>query len=178
MAEEMKWYVVHTYSGHENRAKHSLMERIKAEGLEDLFGEILLPTEKVVEVRQGHKRTSSRRFYPGYLFVQMVMNKRTWHVVKGTPKITGFLGGLDPTPVPEHEIERISNQMVEGAAKPVTTVSFEENETVRVIDGPFSGFSGVVEKVMPEKQKVRVLVSIFGRSAPVELDFTQVEKAS
>ncbi len=178
MAEEMKWYVVHTYSGHENRAKHSLMERIKAEGLDDLFGEILLPTEKVVEVRQGHKRTSSRRFYPGYLFVQMVMNKRTWHVVKGTPKITGFLGGLNPTPVPEQEIERISNQMVEGAAKPVATVSFEENETVRVIDGPFSGFSGVVENVMPEKQKVRVLVSIFGRSAPVELDFTQVEKAS
>ncbi len=178
MSDEMKWYVVHTYSGHENRAKASLEERIKASGLQDYFGEILLPTEKVVEVRQGQKRTSSRRFYPGYLFVQMVLNKKTWHLVKGTPKITGFLGGQNPTPVPESEIRRITAQMEEGVSQPKTQVTLEENESVRVIDGPFSGFSGVVDKVMPEKQKVRVLVSIFGRSAPVELDFTQVEKVS
>ncbi|MCD6497269.1 MAG: transcription termination/antitermination protein NusG [Deltaproteobacteria bacterium] len=173
----MKWYVVHTYSGHENRAKYSLAERIKAAGLQDYFGEILLPTESVVEVRKGQKRTSSRRFYPGYLFVQMILNKETWHLVKATPKITGFLGGQNPSPVPEREITKITEQVAEGTARPQAKISLEENDSVRVTDGPFSGFSGVVEKVMPEKQKVRVLVSIFGRSAPVELDFVQVEKA-
>jgi len=177
MSAEMKWYVVHTYSGHENRAKHSLAERIKAAGLQDYFGEILLPIENVVEVRKGQKRTSSRRFYPGYLFVQMVLNKETWHLVKATPKITGFLGGQTPSPVPEREIAQISEQVAEGTARPQAKISLEENDSIRVTDGPFSGFSGVVEKVMPEKQKVRVLVSIFGRSAPVELDFMQVEKA-
>lgn len=177
MASEMRWYVVHTYSGHENRARHSLQERIKAEGMEEFFGEILLPTENVVEVRKGQKRTTTRKFYPGYLFVQMVLNDHSWHLVKATPKVTGFLGGRKPSPVPESQIEQINTQITEGTVKPRPTITFEENENIRVSDGPFSGFSGIVEKVMPEKQKVRVLVSIFGRSAPVELDYTQVEKA-
>ena len=177
MADEMKWYVVHTYSGHENRARLSLVERIRANGLQDYFGEVLIPTENVLEVRKGQKRTTTRKFYPGYMFVQMVLNDETWHLVKSTPKITGFLGGDRPTPVPESQIEQINTQISEGATKPRPRVQFEDNENIRVIDGPFSGFSGIVEKVMPEKQKVRVLVSIFGRSAPVELDFTQVEKA-
>jgi transcriptional antiterminator NusG len=177
MAAEMLWFVVHTYSGHENRARHSLLERVKAQGLEDHFGEVLLPTENVVEMRKGQKRTTTKKFYPGYLFVQMVLTDDTWHLVKGTPKVTGFLGGRHPTPVPNSQIERITTQITEGTAKPRPSVTFEESENVRVTDGPFSGFSGIVEKVLPEKQKVRVLVSIFGRSAPVELDFTQVEKA-
>jgi transcriptional antiterminator NusG len=174
---EMRWYVVHTYSGHENRARHSLLERIKAQGLEDRFGEVLLPTENVVEMRKGQKRTTTKKFYPGYLFVQMILDDETWHLVKGTPKVTGFLGGRRPSPVPDEQIDRITTQISEGTAKPRPSVTFEENENIRVIDGPFSGFSGIVEKVLPEKQKVRVLVSIFGRSAPVELDFSQVEKA-
>jgi len=177
MASEMQWYVVHTYSGHENRARHSLLERIKAQNMEEYFGEVLLPTENVVEMRKGQKRTSTRKFYPGYLFVQMVLNDHSWHLVKSTPKVTGFLGGQKPNPVPDKQIERINTQISEGTVKPRPTISFEENESIRVADGPFSGFSGIVEKVMPEKQKLRVLVSIFGRSAPVELDYTQVEKA-
>ncbi|RMH42109.1 MAG: transcription termination/antitermination protein NusG [Deltaproteobacteria bacterium] len=174
----MKWYVVHTYSGHENRAKLSLLERIKSNKLDEFFGEILIPTESVMEVVKGHKRTSTRKFYPGYMFVQMVLNERTFHLVKSTPKITGFLGGTSPTPVPEREIVGIHSAMTEGKAKPKPKVVFEQGDTVRVIDGPFANFSATVEEVKPDKQKVRVLVSIFGRSTPVELDFSQVEKAS
>lgn len=177
MVADLKWYVVHTYSGHENRARLSLLERVKAQGLQEYFGQVLIPTENVIEVRKGQKRTATRKFFPGYMFVQMKLNEETWHLVKATPKITGFLGGDSPTPVPESQIEQINTQITEGAAKPRPRVKFEENENIRVIDGPFSGFSGIVEKVMPEKQKLRVLVSIFGRSAPVELDFAQVEKA-
>jgi transcriptional antiterminator NusG len=176
-SSDLRWYVVHTYSGHEARARASLLERIRAAGLEGLFGEVLIPTESVLEMRKGQKRTTTRKFYPGYMFVQMKLTKDTWHLVKGTPKITGFLGGTNPSPVPEREILQVKRQETEGAAKPKPKVLFEEGENVRVTDGPFSNFAGIVEEVKPEKQKVRVLVSIFGRATPVELDFTQVEKS-
>lgn len=174
---EMRWYVVHTYSGHENRAMASLMERVRAEGLEDHFEEVLIPTESVIEMRKGLKRTTTRKFFPGYMFVRMMLTRQTWHLVKGTPKITGFLGGNNPSPVPDREINLVKKQETEGAEKPKPKVLFEEGETVRVTSGPFSNFSGIVEEVKPEKQKIRVLVSIFGRATPVELDFTQVEKS-
>ena len=176
-ASQMKWFVVHTYSGHENRARMSLLERVKNANLGDFFGDVLIPTESVMEVVKGQRRTSTRKFYPGYMFVQMVMDERTFHLVKNTPKITGFLGGSKPTPVPEREITGIHSAMTEGKAKPKPKVVFEQGDNVRVIDGPFSNFSATVEEVKPDKQKVRVLVSIFGRATPVELDFTQVEKA-
>jgi len=172
-----KWYVVHTYSGHENKAKLSLQERIKNSGMMEKFGDILIPTESVVENVRGTKRTTTRKFFPGYIFVQMELEEGTYHLVKNTPKITGFLGGTSPTPVKETEIQSINTAMQEGAIKPRPRISFEEGENIRVIDGPFANFSGIVEEVKPEKQKVKVLVSIFGRATPVELDFTQVEKA-
>jgi transcriptional antiterminator NusG len=174
---KLKWYVVHTYSGHENKARLSLQERVKQMGMDKSFGQVLIPTESVLEMVKGQKRTTTRKFYPGYMFVQMELNEATYHLVKNTPKITGFLGGTNPTPVPEKDIAAINTQMSEGAVKPKPRVSFEQNENVRVIDGPFANFSGIVEEVKPEKQKVRVLVSIFGRATPVELDFAQVEKA-
>jgi len=174
---ELKWYVVNTYSGHENRARQSLLDGIKRNGLEDSFGEILIPTESVMEVVKGQRRTSTRKFYPGYMFVQMDLNERTFHLVKNTPKITGFLGGTHPTPVPAKDISGIHSAMTEGKSKPKPKVVFEQGDTVRVIDGPFSSFSATVEEVKPDKQKVKVLVSIFGRATPVELDFAQVEKA-
>jgi transcription termination/antitermination protein NusG len=173
----MKWYVVHTYSGHENRARLSLLDRIRTHNLTDSFGEILIPTESVLEVKGGQRRTSTRKFYPGYLFVQMELNEKTFHLVKNTPKVTGFLGGTNPTPVKETEIAQINSAMTEGQTKPKPKIHFEEGDSVRVIDGPFSNFAGTVEEVKAEKQKVRVLVSIFGRATPVELDFGQVEKA-
>ena len=174
----MKWYVVNTYSGHENRARLSLQDRIKQMGKESQFGEVLIPTESVLTAAKGgQRRATTRKFYPGYMFVQMELNEETFHLVKNTPKITGFLGGQHPSPVKESEISLINSQMSEGAAKPKVRISFEEGENVRVTEGPFSSFSGIVEEVKAEKQKVRVLVSIFGRATPVELDFTQVEKA-
>ena len=174
---KLLWYVVHTYSGHENRAKLSLIDRVKNANLNDYFGDVLIPTESVMEVVKGQRRTSTRKFYPGYMFVQMALNERTFHLVKGTPKITGFLGGRHPTPVPEREISGIHSAMTEDKSKPKPKVSFEQGDSVRVIDGPFSNFSGIVEEVKAEKQKLRVLVSIFGRATPVELDFAQVEKS-
>lgn len=178
MAEQdMKWYVVNTYSGHENRAKLSLIERMKTSPFKDMFGDVLIPTESVLEVVKGQRRTSTRKFYPGYMFVQMVLNEHTFHLVKNTPKITGFLGGQNPTPVPERDIASINTAMTEGKSKPKPRVAFEAGDNVRVVDGPFANFSATVEEVKPDKQKVKVLVSIFGRSTPVELDFAQVEKA-
>ncbi len=176
----MRWYAVQTHSGFENRAKASLVERIRTAGLEGHFGEVLIPTESVVEVVRGHRRTATRKFYPGYLFVQMDLTDETYHLVKNTPKVAGFLGeqkGTRPTPVPEDQIEQTKTQMTEGAMKPRPRIQFEDGENCRVTEGPFAGFSGIVEEVKPEKQKVRVLVSIFGRATPVELDFAQVEKA-
>jgi len=173
----MKWYVVHTYSGHENKAKLTLQERVKQLGKTDSFGDILIPTEQVLESHNGQRRTTTKNFMPGYMFVQMELNEETFHLVKNTAKITGFLGGTNPTPVRDSEIAQLNSQINEGSAKPRPRVSFEDGENVRVIDGPFANFSGIVEEVKPEKQKVRVLVSIFGRATPVELDFAQVEKA-
>ena len=172
-----KWYVVHTYSGHEKRARQLLQEEIKRAGMEEQFGEILIPTENVLEVVKGQRRTSTRKFFPGYLFVHMEMSQKTFHLVKNIPKITGFVGGMNPTPVKESEIAQVNTAMSEGQIKPKPKIHFEEGDSVRVIDGPFSNFAGTVEEVKPEKQKVRVLVSIFGRATPVELDFGQVEKS-
>jgi transcriptional antiterminator NusG len=173
-----KWYVVHTYSGAEQKAKAALEERIKALGKDEFFGDILVPAEKVVELVKGKKKTSSRKFFPGYILVNMELNDETWHLVKSTPKITGFVGGAtEPASVPEEEIAGIAHQMEEGAVRPKPKMQFETGESVKVIDGPFQDFNGVVEEVRPEKGKLRVLISIFGRSTPVELDFVQVEKA-
>ncbi len=173
----LKWYIVHATSGLEQKAKASLLERAKRLGKEDFFGEVLIPTESVVELKKGQRKSSQRRFLPGYMLVQMILNEETWHIVKDTPRISGFIGNArNPPPVPEAEVMRISNQMEEGAAKPVAKYSFKDGDTVRVIDGPFSNFNGTVEEVKPEKNKLRVLVSIFGRATPVELDFIQVEK--
>ena len=173
----MKWYVVHTYSGHENKARLSLIDRVRQAGMNEKFGDVLIPTDTVVELVKGQKRSTTRKFFPGYMFVQMDLDQETFHLVKNTPKITGFLGGTNPLPVPEKDINAINNQMTDGAQKPKPRISFEEGENVRVIDGPFANFSGIVEEVKSEKQKVRVLVSIFGRATPVELDFSQVEKS-
>jgi len=172
-----QWYVVHTYSGFENRAKSALEQRIKDEGMEELFDEILVPSEKVVEVVRGEKRTSSRKFFPGYILVRMELNDEAWYLVKNTPKVTGFVGGAtNPTPVSEAEVKKIIGQMEEGAVHPKPKYEFANGEAVKVIDGPFSNFSGIVSDVNQDKGKLRVLVSIFGRSTPVELEFFQVEK--
>jgi transcriptional antiterminator NusG len=174
---EMAWYVVHTYSGFENKAKIALEERIKSLKKESFFGEVLVPEENVVELVKGQKKTTKRRFFPGYILVKMLLNEETWHIVKNTPKITGFVGDkVKPVPVPESDVQKMTNRIAEGQVKPRPRVSFHEGENVRVIDGPFSNFNGVVEDVNPDKGKVKVLVSIFGRSTPVELDFIQVEK--
>lgn len=176
---EKKWYVVHTYSGHENRVKSVLEEKVRAEGKQELFGEILVPTEKVVDMVKGVKRTTNRKFFPGYILVHMVLNDDTWHMVKSTPKVTGFVGGGDNAPpaVPDEQVQKVTRQMEEGAVKPKPKVLFDKGESVRVVDGPFTNFNGIVEDVKPDKGKLRVLVSIFGRATPVELDFAQVEKA-
>lgn len=172
-----KWYVVHTYSGFENKVKASLEEKIKTSGKLELFGEILVPSEKVVDMVKGVKRTTSRKFFPGYILINMDLNDETWHLVKGIPKVTGFVGGEETPPaVPEEEVLRITRQMEEGAVRPKPKVLFGRGENVRVIDGPFTNFAGIVEEVKPDKGKLRVLVSIFGRATPVELDFGQVEK--
>lgn len=171
-----KWYVIQAYSGYENKVKLSLEERIKQNGMEQYFGEILIPKENVQENRGGSKRVTSKTFYPGYIFVSMDLNERTWHLVKDTPKVSGFIGGRHPTPVPDPEISMVAQQVAEGAAKPKPRVVFDAGDHVRVTDGPFANFTGKIEEVQPAKQKVRVLVSIFGRATPVELEYGQVEK--
>ena len=174
--QKMKYYVVTTYSGYENKVRASLEERIRTSGLGDLFGEILIPTETVQEVVRGKKRIGERKFFPGYIFLQMVLNEETWHLVKNTPKVTNFVGNQRPAPVPEEEIARVVQRMEQGAEAPTPIIRFEEGDAIRVVDGAFAGFNGTVEAVKPEKQKVVVLVSIFGRATPVELEYTQVEK--
>jgi transcriptional antiterminator NusG len=175
----MKWYGVHTYSGFENKVKLNLEERIRAFGFEECFGEILIPSETVVEMKKGERRTSTRKFFPGYILVQMELNNETWHVVKDTPKITGFVGGgISPPPIPDEEVAKITARMEEDVERPKPKVAFEVGETVRVVDGPFLNFTGVVEDVKPDKGKLKVMVSIFGRVTPVELEFIQVEKTS
>lgn len=173
----LKWYAVHTYSGHENKARLALLERIRNAEMQERFGEVLIPTESVVEMVRGQRRTMTRKFYPGYMFVQMELDEGSFHLVKNTPKITGFLGGNKPVPVKDDEIAGINRQITEGATKPKPRISFDEGENIRVTEGPFANFTGIVEEVRPEKQKIRVLVSIFGRATPVEVDFGQVEKA-
>jgi transcriptional antiterminator NusG len=175
----LQWYVVHAYSGFENQVKRTLQERITRSGMQDKFGEILVPTEEVVEMRDGAKRKSERKFFPGYVLVQMEMNDDTWHLVKDAPKVMGFIGGTSdrPAPISQREADSILQRVQEGADKPKPKVLFEVGEVVRVIDGPFNDFNGVVEQVNYEKSKVRVAVQILGRSTPVELDFGQVEKA-
>jgi transcription termination/antitermination protein NusG len=175
VAVNLKWYIVHTYSGFENRVKINLEERIKTAGQEEYFGKILVPMENVMELKKGQKKTSSRKFFPGYILVQMIVNKDTWHTVKNTPKVIGFVGGeTNPTAVSEQEASQIIRQMEEGISRPKPKYQFEQGDEVVVIDGPFSNFKGVVEEVKPDKEKVRVLITIFGRSTPVELDFIQV----
>jgi len=175
----LQWYVVHAYSGFENQVKRALEERIARARMEEHFGEILVPTEEVVEMRQGAKRKSERKFFPGYVLVQMDMNDDTWHLVKDAPKVMGFVGGTSdrPAPISEREADLILQRVQEGVDKPRPKVLFEVGEVVRVTDGPFNDFNGVVEEVNYEKSRLRVSVLIFGRSTPVELGFGQVEKA-
>ena len=173
----MHWYVVHTYSGFEQKAKKALEEKVKTLGKQELIPEVLIPSENVVEMKKGVKKTTTRKIFPGYILVRMELNDETWHLIKGVPKITGFVGGSKTPPVvPDEEVQRITQQISEGTLRPKPKVTFEKGESVRVIDGPFTNFNGMVDEVKPEKGKVKVLVSIFGRSTPVELDFIQVEK--
>ncbi|GIX27545.1 transcription termination/antitermination protein NusG [Pelomicrobium sp.] len=174
-----RWYVVHAYSGFEKSVARALKERIERSGMQDKFGQILVPVEEVVEMKGGQKSISERKFFPGYVLVEMEMNDETWHLVKSTPKVTGFVGGTatKPTPISAKEVEAILRQIQEGVEKPKPKVLFEVGEMVRVKEGPFTDFHGTVEDVNYDKSKLRVAVSIFGRSTPVELDFGQVEKA-
>jgi transcriptional antiterminator NusG len=174
---EKKWYIVNVNTGSEATAKSAIEERIKSLKKEEFFGEILIPAENVVELVKGQKQTKSRKFFPGYLFVQMVMTEHTWHLVQGASKVTGFIGGSKPQAVPENEVLRVTQQMATGAEKAKPKVKFSMGESVMVVDGPFSNFNGTVEDINEEKGKVKVLVSIFGRPTPVELDFIQVEKS-
>jgi len=175
---DLNWYVVHSYSGYENQVKRSLEDRIERGGMESKFGQILVPTEEVVEMRDGQKRKSDRKFFPGYVLVEMSMDDDSWHLVKDCPKVMGFIGGTSdrPTPISKKEVNVILDRISDGAAKPRPKVLFEVGEVVRVIDGPFADFNGVVEEVNYEKSRLRVAVTIFGRSTPVELEFSQVSK--
>ena len=173
----LKWYIVHVYSGFENKVKATLEERIVVSSHPDKFGEVLVPTEEIVELVKGKRKTSSRKFYPGYILVRMELDDETWHVVNDTAKVTGFLGERNnPTAISDEEADQILNQMEAGKLKPQPKYFFEFGDEIRVIDGPFTNFNGTVEEVNQEKGKIKVLVSIFGRSTPVELDFVQVQK--
>jgi transcriptional antiterminator NusG len=175
---DMSWYVLHAYSGFENQVKKSLEDRIARNSMDSKFGEILVPTEEVVEMKEGVKRRSERKFFPGYVLVEMKMEDDTWHLVKECPKVLGFIGGTkdNPTPITNREAEEILNRIQEGVEKPRPKTLFEVGELVRVIDGPFADFNGAVEEVNYDKSRLRVSVSIFGRSTPVELEFGQVSK--
>jgi transcription termination/antitermination protein NusG len=174
-----RWYVVHAYSGFEHQVKRSLEDRVIRAGAQEKFGAILVPTEEVVEMKQGQKRRSERKFYPGYVLVQMEMDEETWHLVKEVPKVLGFIGGRadKPAPISDKEADAILQRVQEGAEKPKPKVLFEAGEMVRVVDGPFNDFNGVVEEVNYDKSRLRVAVLIFGRSTPVELEFSQVQKS-
>jgi transcription termination/antitermination protein NusG len=174
-----RWYVVHAYSGFEKSVQRALVDRIQRAGMEDMFGRILVPVEEVVEMKGGQKSISERKFFPGYVLVEMEMNDDTWHLVKNTSKVTGFVGGTatKPTPISEKEVDKIMQQMQEGVEKPRPKTLFEIGEVVRVKEGPFTDFHGSVEDVNYEKSKLRVSVTIFGRATPVELEFGQVEKS-
>jgi transcriptional antiterminator NusG len=172
-----KWYIIHVYSGFESKVKMALEERISSSQHSEKFGEVLVPTEEIVELVKGKRKTSSRKFYPGYILVRMEMDDETWHIVNSTAKVTGFVGGRGkPAPISEEEAEHILNRMEVGKLKPQPKFYFEIGDEIRVIDGPFKNFNGIVDEVNPEKGKIKVLVSIFGRSTPVELEFVQVTK--
>ncbi len=174
----MKWYIIHTYSGFERKVKESLESRVRAyPELEHRIGQVLIPTESVTEVRGGKKYTSERMFYPGYVLVEMDMDDNVWHVVKGTPRVTGFVGtGQQPTPLSEEEVQQIVYRVADSKEKPKLKVKFEKNESVRITEGPFASFTGVVDEVNEDRETLKVMVTIFGRSTPVELEFGQVEK--
>ena len=173
-----KWYVVHAYSGYEKKVRDKILEHAEREGLGDAFGRVLVPSEEVIEIRDGKKRKSERKFFPGYVLVEMEMNEDTWHLVKNVPQVMGFIGGTteEPAPISQREVDRILQRVEEVSSKPRPKVVFEPGEQVRVIDGPFTEFMAVVEGVDYDRNKLQVSVSIFGRSTPVELDFSQVEK--
>lgn len=173
----MKWYIVHTYSGFEAKVKESLKQRVDAMDMQGEIGEVLIPTEEVVDVRDGKKTRSTRKFFPGYVLVKMAMSDEAWHVVKSTPKVTGFVGtGTKPVPLRQAEVDRIVNQISVAAEKPKPKLEFSIGETVRIVDGPFSNFTGEVEEVNEDRSTLKVMVTIFGRATPVELEFLQVEK--
>ncbi|MBI4467555.1 MAG: transcription termination/antitermination protein NusG [Acidobacteria bacterium] len=175
--KQKQWYIIHTYSGFERKVAESLRSRVEAFGLQEKIGEVKIPTEPVIEMKGGRKVTSARMFYPGYVLVEMEMDEHTWHVVRSTPRVTGFVGtGSEPTPLSSVEVDQILHRVEMAADKPKPKLSFDRNETVRIIDGPFTNFSGVVEEINPERNTLKVMVTIFGRATPVELDFLQVEK--
>ena len=176
-AQDMKWYIVHTYSGFEDRVKETLRQRAEALDMASSFGEIHIPTETIVEYRGGKKKETQRKFFPGYILVQMAMSDAAWHVVKNTPKVTGFVGsGKNPTPLTQEEVDQILDQVVSAKEKPNPKYIFDKGEPVKIIDGPFNNFTGVVEEVNLDRNTLKVMVTIFGRHTPVELDFSQVQK--
>ena len=175
----MKWYIIHSYSGFERKVKESLESRVQAFGLQEKIGKVLIPTEAVTEVRGGKKYTTERMFYPGYVLVEMDMDDHVWHVVKSTPRVTGFVGtGQQPTPLSEEEVQHIVFRVGEAKDKPKLKVKFEKNESVRITEGPFASFTGIVDEVNEDRETLKVMVTIFGRSTPVELEFNQVEKVA
>jgi transcription termination/antitermination protein NusG len=176
VSADKKWYIVNCQTSCEAIAKTAIQERINTLNMQDSFGEILIPAENVVELVKGKKATRAKKFFPGYIFVQMIMNEKTWHLVKNASKVTGFIGGSAPKAVPDAEVLKVTQQMVQGAEKPKAKATFSVGDSVMVVDGPFSNFNGTVEEINDEKAKVKVSVSIFGRPTPVELDFIQVEK--
>lgn len=172
-----KWYIIHTYSGFEQKVRNAILERARAHKVEHLITEVLVPTEKVEEMVKGERRLTDRKFYPGYVLVRMELNDTTWHVVKDTPKVTGFVGSkTEPTAIPDEEAEKILAQIREGALKPKPKIKFEPGDKVVVTDGPFTNFTGTVDEVRADRGRVRVMISVFGRPTPVELEFTQLEK--
>lgn len=174
---DKEWYIVHTYSGFEARVKENLAQRAEAAGMEEYIEEVLIPTEEVVEIKDGKKIRSKKKFFPGYVLVRMVLNDDTWHVVRNTPKVTGFVGtGNKPVPLQKDEVDRILNQVTVAAEKPKPKLEFRISETVRIVDGPFSNFTGEVEEINDDRATLKVMVTIFGRATPVELEFLQVEK--
>ena len=174
MAKE--WYVVHTYSGFENKVRLNIMEQFRTAGVEEQLGEIVVPTEQVVEVKGGKRRTSNRKFFPGYILIEMDCNEESWYLVKNTSKVTGFLGGTNPSALSDEEVQNVVKQMKGEAEKPVRKVDFEKGENIRVVDGPFVNFTGVINEVHPDRGKVKVMLGILGRPTPVELEMLQVEK--